>query len=167
MMNKWIARCNDSILPHACIGSIFQDSIMQAVRDAHCYFHITIDRLTVGKDITADRFPELTYSMDSIQYAHVLWHLPSSSSSQSQAGTEQGRDRSDSDFLRSTLRPEHKLGDDDAAAEVHGPSMNNKDSSSGVRNTLFRTMDFYFLLNDQTMYDMCSSDVETGCCGTS
>jgi hypothetical protein len=158
MINKWVARFTDWILPHVCIGSIFQDSIMQAVRDVHCYFHITFDRLTSGRNITADRSPEQIHPTDSIQYAHVLWHLPSSSSSQSQAGTELG-----SDFLLSTLRPEHKLSDD--AAVVHGPSMSNKDST--VRNTPhFRTTD-YFLLNVQTMHDVYSSDVSTGCRGAS
>ena len=127
---------------------------MQAVQDVHCYFHITYDRLTAGRDITADRSLELTYPTDSIQYAHVFWHLPSSFTSQSQAGTEQGRDRS-----------EHKLSDD-AAAVGHGPSMNNTDSSSGVRNTHYRTTK-YFLLNVLTMYDISPSDVKTGCCGTS
>jgi hypothetical protein len=114
----------------------------------HCYFHITFDRLTAGRNITADRSPEHTHPTDSIQYAHVLWHLPSSSN-QSQAGIEQG-----SDFLHSNPRPEHKQSDD--AAVVHGPLMNNKDST--VRNTHFRTTN-YFLLNVQTMHDVYSLDI--------
>jgi len=115
------------------IDSIFQDSIMQAVQDLHSYFHITFDRLTTGKDVTTDRSLEITNSTDSIQYAHVLWQLPASSSSpgHSQAGIEQDRDRSDSDLYRTTLRPEHKRSDD---KDVHGSS--NKKDSSSVRTTL-------------------------------